>query len=194
MISDDITAKEKILHAAMELISEGKTDRQITMRQIASKAGVNLALVNYYYQSKENLLSHVVGIIMGDIIEQTAKNNQTGADSLTRLRNMLLETANAAFKYQNISKIATSMELKNGCSNSCEMVMPLLKEILTDCDNSDIRIIALQLMMPFHHIVINPELYNNYLHTNFFDENTRRLKINQMIDCIVAGRTEEAEE
>lgn len=186
MNRDETTAKEKILQAAMELISGGKTDRQITMRQIALKAGVNLALVNYYYQSKENLLSHVVGIIMGGLIEQTTINAET--DALTKLRNMLLTTAEAAFKYRNISKIAVSAELKSGCRNSCEMVIPLLKEILPDCDMSDISIIALQLMIPFHHIVVDPEYFNNYLHTNFYNEDKMRQKINQMVDNILAGR------
>jgi AcrR family transcriptional regulator len=110
MNRDEKTAKEKILNAAIELISEGKTDKQITMRQIALKAGVNLALVNYYYQSKDNLLSQVVGIIMGGLIEHTTFN--TESDALTRLRNMLLITAEAAFKYRNITKIAVSSELK----------------------------------------------------------------------------------
>lgn len=186
MNRDETTAKEKILQAAIELISEGKTDRQITMRQIALKADVNLALVNYYYQSKENLLSHVVGIIMGGLIEQTTINSES--DALTRLRNMLLTTAEAAFKYRNISKIAVSAELKSGCRNSCEMVIPLLKEILPDCDMSDISIIAVQLMIPFHHIVVDPEYFNIYLHTNFYNEDKMRQKINQMVDNILAGR------
>lgn len=192
MSQNEASAKEKILNAAQELISEGKTDRQITMRQIASKAGVNLALVNYYFQTKENLLSNVVGIMMGDIIERTAKDIHTGIDTqTTRLRAMLLTTADAAFKYRNFSIIAVSTELKSNCENSCKLVMPLLKEILTECDESDLRIIALQLMIPFHHIVLNPEYYSRYLDTDFFDESKRKQKINQMIDCVLSGRIKE---
>ncbi len=182
--------KEKILHAAMELITEGNGDQQITMRQIASRADVNLALVNYHYKSKENLLSQVVGTIMGDLIAQTTQDI-TGTDALTRLKDMLLATADAAFKLGNVSRIAILMELKAGCRNSCELVTPLLKEILPDCDNSDISIIALQIMMPFHHIVVDPVLYGNYLYTDFFNEDKRRQKISEMIDCILMGRIKE---
>ena len=193
MNPDEASAKDKIFQAAMELVTEGKTDQQITTREIASKAGVNLALVNYYYQSKENLLSQVVGTMMGDIIEQSNQNSQTGTDAQTKLRNMLLVTADAAFKYRNICKIAISLELKSGCGNSCKLVTPLLKEILTECDESDLNIIALLLMIPFHHIVLKPEFYSRYLDTDFFDEKKRKQKINQMINCALSGRIKEVE-
>jgi len=193
MNQDESTAKEKIFQAALELVTEGKTDQQITIREIASKAGVNLALVNYYYQSKENLLSMVVGTMMGDIIKQSNQYNPTNADAQTQLRSMLFSTADAAFKYRNICKIAISLELKSGCESSCKLVMPLLKEILTECDESDLNIIALQLMIPFHHIVLEPELYSRYLDTDFFDEKMRKQKIDQMINCALSGRIKEVE-
>lgn len=193
MNQDESSAKEMIFQAAMELVTEGKTERQITTREIASKAGVNLALVNYYYQSKENLLSQVVGTMMGDIIEQSSKNRHTDTDAQARLRNMLFATADAAFKYRNICKIAISLELKSGCENSCKLVTPLLKEILTECDESDLNIIALQLMITFHHIVLKPDFFNRYLDTDFFDENKRTQKINQMVDCVLSGRIKEVE-
>ena len=193
MNQDEANAKEKIFQAALELVAEGKNDQQITTREIASKAGVNLALVNYYYQSKENLLSQVVGTMMGDIIEQSNQNSHTGNDAQTKLRNMLLVTADAAFKYRNICKIAISLELKSGCGNSCKLVTPLLKEILTECDESDLNIIAMQLMIPFHHIVLKPEFYSRYLDTDFFDEEKRKQKINQIVDCVLSGRIKEVE-
>lgn len=193
MNTDESTAKEKIFQAAMELVTEGKTDQQITTREIASKAGVNLALVNYHYQSKENLLSQVVGTMMGEIIEQSNQNYHTDTDAHTRLRNMLLATADAAFNYRNICEIAISLELKSGCGNSCKLVIPLLKEILTECDESDLNIIAMQLMIPFHHIVLKPEFYSIYLDTDFFDEKKRKQKINQMIDCVLSERIKAVE-
>ena len=193
MNPDEASAKDKIFQAAMELVTKGKTEQQITTREIASKAGVNLALVNYYYQSKENLLSQVVGTMMGEIIEKSNQNNHMAIDAQTRLRNMLLATADAAFKCRNICKIAISLELKSGCGNSCKLVTPLLKEILTECDESDLNIIAMQLMIPFHHIVLKPEFYSRYLDTDFFDEEKRKQKINQIVDCVLSGRIKEVE-
>ena len=114
MTPEEANAKEKIFQAAKELVLAGKTEQQITTRKIAARAGVNLALVNYYYQSKENLLSEVVGTMMGEIIEQTDQSKRTEADAQTRLKDMLVATADAAFKYRNICKIGISLELKSG--------------------------------------------------------------------------------
>lgn len=193
MIQDESSGKEKIFRAALELVTEGKSDQQITMREIASKAGVNLALINYHYQSKENLLSQVVGTMMGGIIEQYNHNITINTNAQTKLRNILVSTANAAFKYRNISKITISIELKSGCQNSCKLVTPLLKEIFTERNDADLNIIAMQLMVPFHHIVLNPVFYNRYLDTDFFDEIKREQKINQMIDCVLVAQEKEEE-
>lgn len=191
MTPDEFRAREKIFQATLELITGGDDAERITTRQIAAKAGVNPALVNYYYQSKENLLGQVVGVMMDGIISRVQQEDGKGADAETRLRNILLTTADAAFKYYNVCRIAISIELKQGCKNSCEMIKPLLKEIFGEHSESDIDIIALQLMMPFHHIVLDPELYSGYLDTDFSDEKQRRQKINQMIDCVLAGLTKE---
>jgi hypothetical protein len=54
--------------------------------------------------------------------------------------------------------------------------------------------VALQLMVPFHHIFLAPELYGRYLDTDFFDEKKRMQKISQMVDCVLSGRIKEVEQ
>ncbi|MFP4065528.1 MAG: TetR/AcrR family transcriptional regulator [Bacteroidales bacterium] len=46
--------EQKIFDAATELFLEKGVDRT-SVREIASRAGINLALMNYYFRSKENL-------------------------------------------------------------------------------------------------------------------------------------------
>ncbi|MDT3426711.1 AcrR family transcriptional regulator [Paenibacillus forsythiae] len=55
----DKDTKQQILDATVELIRKGGVEC-VTLRQIAAKAEVNLALVNYYYRSKDNLLIEAV--------------------------------------------------------------------------------------------------------------------------------------
>lgn len=56
----------KLMETARELFIAKGVDR-VGVREIASKAGVNLSLMNYYFQSKENLLE--------EIFEQSIKDN-----------------------------------------------------------------------------------------------------------------------
>lgn len=51
--------KEKILAAAKELFEEKGFDRT-TVREVAAKAEANVALINYHFGSKENLLASIV--------------------------------------------------------------------------------------------------------------------------------------
>lgn len=179
--------KEKIFQAALELVTRGADAQRLTTRQIAAKAEVNPALENYHYQSKENLLGRVVGVMMGEIIKSELRNGENGSDARLKLKALLFSTADAAFKHYHVCKTALSIELKHGCRNSCKMVLPLLKEIFPKLPESNLDILALQLMLPFHHLVIDPDIYGDYLKADFFDPIARRNKINEMIDCILAG-------
>ena len=187
MKQDKVNTKAKIYQATLELLASGEEASQISTRQIAAKAGVNLALVNYYYQSKENLLSEVVGNMMEGIINQILMSYSGPENAESRLRNILISTMDVAFAHENICKIAIRTELKRGCVNSCAMIIPFLNEMFIEYSKADLDIIALQLMLPFHHIFLEPELYGRLLDTDFFDKQKRDQKINQMIGCVLAG-------
>ena len=85
---------------------------------------MNAALINYYYQSKENLLNAVVGTMMGELIGRVHRDAGEGTDARSRLLDSLLATADAAFAHYNVCRIALVIELKHGCKSSCEMILP----------------------------------------------------------------------
>ena len=53
---DDLTAKQRILEAAAQVFAESGYDGA-RVDEIAKRAGVNKALIYYYYDNKESLLS-----------------------------------------------------------------------------------------------------------------------------------------
>jgi TetR/AcrR family transcriptional regulator, regulator of cefoperazone and chloramphenicol sensitivity len=58
--------KSKILETAAEIIGRER-NLNLTIREIANRAEVNIASVNYYFGSKENLLSEVEMLLMEKI-------------------------------------------------------------------------------------------------------------------------------
>ncbi|MBN1891884.1 MAG: TetR/AcrR family transcriptional regulator [Clostridiales bacterium] len=184
-MNDEKNAKDKIFETVLELLAGGIDPEKMTTRQIAAKAGVNLALVNYYYVSKENLLSEAVGRMMGGII--TPLMEDFGGNSAEiRLRKILIKTADAAFEHYKICKVALAAELRQGCANSCAMVLPLLEGIFSGLSRTELDIISLQLMLPFHHVFLEPELYGRMLGADFFDKQQRDQKISEMIKCVLS--------
>lgn len=69
MSKKSIKTKQKILDAATELFLEKGVDR-VGVREIAAKAGINLSLMNYYFQSKEKLFETIFDILVKDRAEQ----------------------------------------------------------------------------------------------------------------------------
>lgn len=55
--------ERKIFEAATELFLEQGVDRT-SVRDIAAKAGINLALMNYYFRSKENLFEAIFSMLI----------------------------------------------------------------------------------------------------------------------------------
>ncbi len=183
MKRDAENAKERIYRATLELLAGGADAGRVTTRQIAAKADVNPALVNYHYRSKENLISEVVAKMMEGIIDPIMAGGGEGAEN--RLRAIMTATADAAFAYEKICKVALAAELKRGCKNSCAMVMPLLKELFPRYSPSNLVVIALQLMLPLHHIGLEPELFGGIMGVDFFIKQQRDCKINEIISCVL---------
>src|SRR5215467_3762775 len=55
----DISTEEKIKHAARKLFTQ-KGYAGVRTRDIAAEAGINLALLNYYFRSKEKLFDIIM--------------------------------------------------------------------------------------------------------------------------------------
>jgi len=64
----DISTKENILRATLLLIKDEGFEH-LTTRKIASIAGVNISLVNYYFGSKEKLLNEALRVILDKLNE-----------------------------------------------------------------------------------------------------------------------------
>jgi len=83
----DISAEEKIKTAARKLFTQ-KGYAAVKTRDIAAEAGINLALLNYYFRSKEKLFEIVMTENMGTFVEGAAviiHNSTTSFDEKIEL-------------------------------------------------------------------------------------------------------------
>lgn len=58
------STKDKIIKTTYDLMLETDDINTVTVRMIATRADVNVALVNYYFTSKENLFNEVINTIL----------------------------------------------------------------------------------------------------------------------------------
>lgn len=69
IIEQDFSTEEKIKSAAAKLFTERGFDA-VRTRDIAEAAGINLALLNYYFRSKENLFELIMRENFNRFVEQ----------------------------------------------------------------------------------------------------------------------------
>lgn len=104
--------KEKIIHAAIELIEESEGDtRNITLRTIAKRAGVGLGLINYHFQSKDNLITICIQRIIHQVVfrfrDRKQRENETEAQSdKERLTGWAIQVFEFLFTNSAVSRIS----------------------------------------------------------------------------------------
>lgn len=102
-------SRGKILQATWELIKEEGIE-SVTIRHIASRAGTNIASVNYYFGSKDQLINEVVKQRMEAFREAFQMLDETAIAPLTRLRQFLHAYAALLGEYPELAKRLFSQE------------------------------------------------------------------------------------
>lgn len=139
--------KKALLDAAIKLLKEADSPEKITSRQIAARAGENAAMINYYFGSKDTLMSQAVGEIL-DVAADVFRSPPNPSDPpKERLRQILRQICKTVLKYQRYTKIYVPHLLLEDEINLPFYVLPQIREHFgprkseTEC-----RIIAYQMV------------------------------------------------
>jgi AcrR family transcriptional regulator len=80
--------QQALLRAARELMAE-KGSPRVTVREVAERAGVQPALVNYYFGSKRGLLQAVASLVAGRVVERVQQGVVQEGSVEERLRGIV---------------------------------------------------------------------------------------------------------
>ena len=142
-----MSSKEAILEATIALINE-KEDRmeEITMREIAQRAGVGLGLINYHFENKERLIEACVERIINGIVEKfrgigDQTEGRTPFEKLDYLGNM---TLTFLFEHQAVSKISILSDMRvpqeaDNTQRTIQAFLPLVAQCRPDWDEERAR-------------------------------------------------------
>jgi len=110
---------EHLIQAAKALVLE-KGFSALKMRDVAERAGVNLAMYHYYFKSKEAFLEQVIASIIADITRMSDRTAETEGPPLQRLRQTIL---NEARYYRAHSGLLVSIltDAKQGQALACRI-------------------------------------------------------------------------
>jgi len=128
------STKEQILNATLELIAE-KGFPNLTIREIADRAGANVAAVNYHFGSKEGLLGAVLQQEVACKVTALKAIRESSDIPRVKLRRFLKEHAENMRRhpglYQSLfSRVLANAELPEESQPYIAATIDFLREIL----------------------------------------------------------------
>jgi AcrR family transcriptional regulator len=165
--------KTALLNAAMELLEESKQPEKITSRQIAARAGMNAAMINYYFSSKETLISLAVEKVL-DVAAGVFQSPPNPSDPpKERLRQILRQICQVVLKYRRYTKIYVPHLLLEDEISLPLFVLPEIREHFgKHKSETDYRIIAYEMISFLQLTFYRSDAFLRYTGINLSEERT----------------------
>jgi AcrR family transcriptional regulator len=140
---DNELTREALIDLTVKLLNEGLDPDKITVRLIAQRAGVGVGLVNYHFQTKDNLINLAVQKHIVSVIARTPEvlKKITGSPK-ERLSGMFKATLDYLANYPEISRVSILRDMKSpkhndNTQNTLKVYEPLVREVVGEKDARD---------------------------------------------------------
>jgi AcrR family transcriptional regulator len=183
-MTTDQDAKKRIIIAALEILDEVNHIEKITVRQIAKRANVGVGLINYHFQSRDNLLSVAIGDVMAKMATEFVTSDvYSDSVPVLKLKRMLKELFNFGLSHEKLIRFTLTQGLLNGDMKAGLFLVPVLKEMFEGKkDELQLRIIAAQIILPIQVASLNPTQFKLYSGIDLNNESERNNFLETMVD------------
>lgn len=185
MKNSEEDARERILKATLELLQAQQNADRVTVRQIAAAAGVNGALINYYFRSKDNLLYEAVSTRMSLIAKQMLNPELLEGSPEEQLRAMVKAMSDFSFDNYVLSAVIIGTDLKKGSADTCRLLLPMLRNISPQKTEQELQLLALQVIVPLQVLFLNAKENGRLLDEDLFDKSRRDRIIDTLINHVL---------
>jgi TetR/AcrR family transcriptional regulator, regulator of cefoperazone and chloramphenicol sensitivity len=120
--------KDRLLVSAEKLMRECETMDDVTSRAIASDSGVNQALINYHFGSKDGLLKAAMDRMFEDTATDLMTVRTGTGDPRGALRSFLIQMSGMIVRYEKYMRQFIPGLVTDGGLETPEYLVPLFKE------------------------------------------------------------------
>lgn len=178
--------KERLIQAAMELLTEIKNPSKITARQIANEAKANLAMINYYFSSKDALVNIAVSKLMADRANELKEIKDSDMPAKQKLKEFLVTMSDIAIDYSELTKPTIPYLLLEGEIELPYYILPIIKECFGDKrSETECRIIAYQLISFSQLVFYRSDDFLKYTGIDINDEKQRNALYQSILDIFI---------
>lgn len=191
MTKGDIDSRENIMTAAIQLIEEHGDAARITVRDIAARANVGVGLVNYHFQSKENLINQCVQRMIGLVIDKFEPLYKSlDTKPIDKLKFLIKSTGRFLAANLGISRISISSDIVGGNPNdntlqTIRAYFPVVKEVCGDKKSDEELYIMLHILISSVQVAfLRNEVMKKTQGIDFFNIEQREAFIDKVIETI----------
>ncbi len=194
-MKDKEKVKATIINATTELIEQsGGEIKNITARSIADKSRVALGLINYHFESKENLIAICVQRIINKVLMSFApdKKDYTEPDGLTdkqRLTSFAQQTFDFLFDNYAIIKISILSDFKDykPMCNSVYTQMGFRFALRGNISENKKQLIAFSLVSTMQAAFLSGENSKQITGYNLFEKTERDMFVSDTVSMLMEG-------
>ncbi len=180
---DNQDVKKKLIETTKNLLTSGTEVRAITARQISLEAGTNLAMINYYFKSKDELVKISVDEIISEEFYNNPRVDDTNMTAKEQLKQRLIDVTHAMIKYRELTKLSIPyMMLQDDITLPLEILPFITTHFGTQKSITECKIIAFQIIYTLQLIFYRAEDFYKYSGLNIRDEQQVDDFINSQLD------------
>ena len=182
--------KEIILQAATELIQSGSGNiTEITTRDIARKAGVGVGLINYHFQTKEQLITLCVQRMIRQVVTGFIPERDACADDRERMAGWAAQVFEFLFGNPGLSRISILADLAQDGpeSNSTKSRLGLARAAQRDVSPSDAALLAFVLTSAMQTAFLCRQSVGQTLGIDLEKPDGRRELIGRIVNALFDG-------
>ncbi len=180
--------KEQLLSATMKLLTETNNADKITARQIAAESGANLAMINYYFSSKDALISAAVDKLIANRAVELEEIKEKNIPAKQKLTEFLLKMSDITVEYSQYTKATIPYTLLEKEIEEPYYILPMIRACCSDKrTETECRAIAYQLTTFSQIVFFRADDFRKYSGLDIMKAKERRTLFNMMIDTIAQG-------
>ncbi len=185
------SAKENIIKTTIAMIQEKKDVKDITIRAIVDRAGVGVGLINYHFNSKQNLIDICVQLIVNQVIgEFDSIYNSLEGTPVEKLKFMAKSTTNFMVTNPGISRISILHDLQEGniednSMRSTRAYYQIFQDVFGGRKSEkEIKIMLQMFVAAIQVTFLHADVYQEYSGIDFFNKEDREDFIDNLVDLL----------
>lgn len=180
--------RNKLIEATKHLLIEGSSLEALTARHISSEAGVNLAMINYCFKSKDELLKIAVEEIIAEEFSKYANVKSDNSTAKKQLKTTFYHVSKAMIKYRSLTKMSIPYILLNEDISLPYDILPfIIKHYEGKRDETQCKVIAFHIVYTMQLIFFRSRDFYKYSGINVEDEAKLEEFLDSQLDLFLEG-------